>query len=145
MKKILPYIFIIGVLLSLFSCDFGNSRNTERILPEKLMKDILIDLHVSEAITGRRGGLTVHREMFREDLTAEIFEKYDIPKETFFRSYQYYLEHPIKLDSMYAQIIRVLEEKSESEKDSELDASKKIQNPSTDKGNSSDQSPPIEE
>ncbi|MCI4671466.1 MAG: DUF4296 domain-containing protein [Bacteroidia bacterium] len=130
--------------LSTLACNPENKSAEEKALPEELMRDILIDFHVAEAIAGRRGGLSVYREMFRKDLTKDILEKYDVSKETFFESYEYYMEHPSKMDSIYVQIIKILEEKGDSgEKDKAKE--KKKPNPSSLKNPPAESSPESEE
>lgn len=110
MNNLLVKILLILMLMPLLSC---KRQEKKQILSEEEMKKILMDMHISEAIAGRRGGLSVHRDMLRNDLMEDILEKYGISKETFFTSYQYYMEHPVELDSIYVQIIKVFEEKSD--------------------------------
>lgn len=122
MNKILLKILLVSFSLSLLSC---KEDDQVEIIPEDAMIHILMDIHVAEAITGRKGGLSVHRDMLRNDIVVDILEKYEIDKETFSISYQYYMEHPATLDSMYVQIIKIFEEKSDEKKKSPSSKAKK--------------------
>ncbi len=114
--KVLPiYLTLSVILLFLLGCEGGEREVPEdKIRPER-MEEILLDFHVAEAISGKGGGPVSRRSMLREDLQIEILERYGLDKETFFDSYQYYLEHPVLLDSIYSRLIRTLEERSDEE------------------------------
>ena len=110
------HLIVFGGLLSLLiflSCTGDGEISSKDVMSEEKMKSILLDFHVAEAIAGKKEGVHERKEVLREELHQEILEQYGETKETFYQSYQYYLQHPAALDSIYTSIIQILEEKSE--------------------------------
>ncbi|MEM7658589.1 MAG: DUF4296 domain-containing protein [Bacteroidota bacterium] len=101
-------LWILGilVLLGLLSCA---EEAQPQLISMEGMKDILIDIHLADAMADQNGGPLLHRKIKREDLYANIFEKYGVEKETFWQTYEYYLKHPVGLDSIYTHVLKDLE------------------------------------
>jgi hypothetical protein len=119
MKTILAYLLVMCSLCTFTACKKKSTAMPEDTIDEATMLNILLEFHQAEAIAGKKGGLAVQREMLRKDLQEEILGQYGLDKETFYQSYKYYMEHPVVLDSIYSNIIQILEEKTTGEKDTE--------------------------
>ena len=77
----------------------------EDILSHEKMQGILIDVHLSEALAGIEfvKSDTIHQVM--PQYYIQIFKKHSITKEDFFRSFDYYSEHPAELDEIYEEVL----------------------------------------
>jgi hypothetical protein len=101
------------ILLLLFSCApvTEQQERPDSILPEEKMVNILSDMHLAEALvnaTPHGGDTNTHRII---DYYGAIYTKYDVTKEVFQSSYDYYVYHPVLLDSVYSKIIIKLSDK----------------------------------
>ena len=76
------------------------------LLPEEEMQEILSQLHMADAISDTRKKHILERKTFRNDIYDQILERYGLTRKTFYESYEYYLEHPVQMDSIYQRIIR---------------------------------------
>lgn len=95
------------MIMLISSCNSLIKSKPSSIISEEKMTDILVDLHLTEAIV-RIGNDSVGHT---EDSTqlrirfAEVFKKYDTKPDQFTFSLNYYLEHIDELDKIYADVI----------------------------------------
>lgn len=89
----------------------GACQTTEQpiLLSMDAMQSLLVDIHLADAMADQNGGPLLHRKIKREDLYSNVFEKHEVEKETFWQTYEYYLKHPIMLDSIYVGVLKDLE------------------------------------
>ncbi|MEO0896892.1 MAG: DUF4296 domain-containing protein [Bacteroidota bacterium] len=116
-KKLIDQILIgaiMGLSIGICGCDEEESIPKDAI-PFEQMEEILLEFHIAEAIAGKKGGAMIQRHIMREDLHVEVLEKFGLDKETFFRSYEYYLLSPSVLDSLYGNIVDSLDLKSKGQ------------------------------
>lgn len=77
------------------------------------MAPILADLHVADAYsTLVRDSLHPNREKNYDSLakwTTQIFARHKVTMQDFNRSMDWYRDHPVELDSLYASVIPILE------------------------------------
>lgn len=114
----------LGLLLSA-GCESDSSGKNAPLPPEQ-MRVVLRDLHVVNAWVSRQGGPFSRRKDMRNEMYDEVLAKHDLDRATFHAAYQFYLEHPVALDSLYRHIKRELETDLDSlKKDQGLEVKKK--------------------
>ncbi|MDX2246123.1 MAG: DUF4296 domain-containing protein [Bacteroidia bacterium] len=89
----------------------------ENILSEEKMQVVLADIHTMEGIGDANIRHIKARKNFREDMQDEILKKHGLDRPTFLRSYEYYLNHPILMDSIYYRMIKDYDQKMEQSYD----------------------------
>lgn len=85
------------------------------------MEYILTEVHLADAVVDHLGGHLIHRNIRRDDIIDEILSTQDINREDFYDSYQYYLQHPVELDSIYTHILLQLQVLQDSMNNMEKD------------------------
>lgn len=122
MKRILHLSGLIIILLSI-AC--MNASVPEGILGEDVMKDILSDVHLTIALTQKPGRSLDQRTADREEIINSILVRHNIDRPTFFQSYDFYMQNPVLLDSIYSRVIRDMDqwqlEEQLIERDMQLD------------------------
>lgn len=106
--------WLIGAMILLLGC--GESK-PEGIIPEEEMAAILADIHIMEGVGDANIRQIIARKNFREDMQDEILKKHGLDRETFFKSYEYYIKNPILMDSMYFRMIKEYDLKMEQSYD----------------------------
>jgi len=95
-------------------------------LPPEQMRVVLRDMHVVNAWVSRQGGPFSRRKDMRNEMYDEVLAMHNLDRITFHEAYQFYLEHPTELDSLYRQIKRELETDLDSlKKEQGLEVKKK--------------------
>lgn len=112
------FIFISALWL-LSSCSNSN-KEPEGILPQKQMVDLLVDMHLSEAINGQRFRLDKTTPNFPDDLYFSICKKHGVDPDVFAKSVLYYGKHPNQYDVIYDQVLDKLAEMEEQVKKEEV-------------------------
>jgi hypothetical protein len=81
------------------------------VLPEQKMTDILEDMHIAEALvhsTPHFGDTNTRQAI---NYYQVIYQKHGVSDSIFKISYQYYMHHPVLLDSVYSEVITRLSDK----------------------------------
>lgn len=99
MKK----IAIILLLLVAVGCDKDNQ--PPDLLEVDQMIKILKEFHLGEGSISQLRLSGDQRTEMRDRLYDKLLEKYTIPRETFYSSYEYYLTQPMIMDTIYTHII----------------------------------------
>lgn len=85
-------------------------------LPPSRMEQILADLHVADAYsTMVKDSLHPNGEKNYDSLaawTAQVLTRHKVSLQEFHRSMDWYRDHPVELDSIYARSILLLEKHS---------------------------------
>ncbi len=102
----------LGLLVALQACQEAEPD----LLPQELMREVLVELHVADAYTETQSSPVTYRNALREDLYLEILEKFELEEETFRHTYEYYTSHPNLMDSLYQEVIIQLEQQLEGER-----------------------------
>lgn len=110
-------IGVMTILLMLHACSDDNYRPE---VDQETMTEILTQIHLADGWVDLKGGSLTRRKDMRNDLYDEILDQYDLDRETFYRSYQYYTDRPFVLDSMYAKIVADLEEELERKREENM-------------------------
>jgi hypothetical protein len=101
-------ILFCFVLLLLSAC----KKDAPPMTPSR-MAPILADLHVADAYSSLvRDSLHPNAEKNYDSLagwTAQIFKKHGVSLQEFNKSMDWYRDHPVELDSLYAAVIPIIE------------------------------------
>lgn len=104
--------FLIAWLVFLTACSGGKK---SPVLPIDAMVEILQEFHLAKAQVDTDHGSTKYRREEIEVFYTAILQKTDVEPALFSASYDYYLDHPVMLDTIYARVIRGLNEKMNRE------------------------------
>jgi hypothetical protein len=104
-KKYFSLHLVLAVLTLSCQSIEAEAPPSDIIQPAEMTK-ILIDLHIAEAQTMNSNirGLDT-TQAFYENLTAKIYKQYKIDTALYNRSFRWYTQHPIQLDSIYVDIV----------------------------------------
>lgn len=109
-------IFILfSILLFVASCSNGN-KVPDNVIPPKRMVNLLVEIHLSEAINGQRFRLDQTGQNFTNNLYFSICKAHAIDPRKFANSVLYYGKHPSKYDAIYDQVLNRLNEMEEKVK-----------------------------
>jgi hypothetical protein len=80
------------------------------VMNKEQMENILYDMHLAEGIVGyQSSGLDSNARKVL-GYYEQIYKKNNLTKEQFIHSYDFYIQHPVMLDSIYSNIITKLSE-----------------------------------
>ncbi len=102
------------VLILLFTLLFlGCQKQQEEVIPVGVinldtMSMIIADMHIVEAISNFRGMIDSPESSKIEEHYSAIFSTFKITPEKFRKSYDYYLEKPERMDSVYVLVLEQL-------------------------------------
>lgn len=103
-----PLFLIASFVMLLVSC----KKPTEH-MPPKEMVPILAELHLADAYSTMLHDSTGKNALKNYDSlavwTAEIFARHHVTMKTFNKSMDWYRDRPQELDSLFAQVLPVLE------------------------------------
>lgn len=104
--------FFASICLTLFwACSVPDANTIPAdVFPKEKMESILYDMHLAEgviAISPTKGDSNARRALGYYDL---IYQKHQVTKEEFKASYDFYIRHPVLMDSVYNNIIVRLSE-----------------------------------
>ncbi len=116
MKKYISLILI--VLISCLDKNEEYGTKPENLLPQSQMVAILTDMQASEGVMAIKvGGNLNTRTAQKNEYQVTILKKYGISQSAFWESYQYYTDNPKLLDTIYAQVVKELENQLPIEKE----------------------------
>ena len=98
-------LFIIAFLLLLLSC----SSEEKKVLPENVLApekftSVMIDVQIAEGMRAQ-GVEIITPDKGGKGAYDKIFQKHQITEQTFELSYNYYLDHPDKMEMIYEQVL----------------------------------------
>lgn len=103
---------LAGICTAIFFACSAPDRNAipQDVMNKQLMESVIFDMHVAEGVitTEKMQGDSSHRKVL--GLYQKVFKKYGITQEQFYKSYDFYVQHPVLLDSIYNNIISNLSE-----------------------------------
>jgi len=103
--------FILAILLSVFgSCDNEVIKKPDRLIKEKEMIDMLVDIHIAEATYNRMRYDSIVRNSSSVNFYYSVLEKYHTPDSVFERSFVYYASNPKNFEKMYREVMNKLSE-----------------------------------
>ena len=104
--KSLRGLFYGGCLLLLISC--SSEDRPSWVLGHDQMVEIMKEFYLADAIVQEYKGDLETKRKYREKLHNGILELYDLKREDFFKSYQFYIDHPYLLDTITNQVVEEL-------------------------------------
>jgi len=98
-------LFIFTFLLFLLSC----SSEEKNVLPENVLApekftSVMIDVQITEGMRAQ-GVDIITPDKGVKGAYDQIFQKHQITEKAFEQSYNYYLEHPDKMEMIYEQVL----------------------------------------
>ena len=104
----LRYFFTVVVSVLLFqSCARREEVVPKEIISPDSMVAILVDVHLAEA-TASMNRINDIQRFSAPELYPVIYKSHHTDSITFRKSFDYYLDHPKKLDKIYEQVISEL-------------------------------------
>lgn len=100
-----PVIYLI--VCGLLACACSKKGESE-ILPIDTMVFLLQSLHIAKAKIDGDNSFVKNRVTEREILYSSVLKNEGIDQQTFAHSYDYYMDHPVMLDTIYVRVIREL-------------------------------------
>jgi len=99
-------LFVPVLLFMLAACKEKFPAVPSDIIPMTKMENILIDMHIVDAVAETRTMGSGATEMkFTEQYYLQIYKNYGITKEEFLKSYLFYQNNPILLNKLYDDVL----------------------------------------
>ena len=98
MKRLL-LLLLPGLLLACQS-----SRQPDP-LPFSQMEEVMLQLHLADVYIDNNSGPLLVRQQSRYQQYLEVLQGMQVDTAHFWASYDYYLAHPVLLDSMYGRMV----------------------------------------
>ena len=110
-NKIFQTLILAMVFILNLCCQDGKKNTAEKpknLVSTKQMELILGELHMVDALVNQRGLAADSAKKMSTDFYDFIYRKYGVEKNDFNNSYQYYLNNPIEMDSIYVNVLENL-------------------------------------
>ena len=75
------------------------------IIPLKKMENILMDMHISDAVAETRTMGDINEKKISEQYYLQIYKNYGITKADFLKSYLFYQNNPVLLNKLYDELL----------------------------------------
>lgn len=103
-----PFALILIAVLLFSSCSKEEEKRPEEVLSESEMVDVMVDVHLAEAVLTRKRGENQKVDKLTDAYYQKIYEKHNITKKTFETSFSYYQQNLSDLQRIYEQVITEL-------------------------------------
>lgn len=103
-----PVIYYLFAMLILSGC-FGDNL-PKGVLPKQKMAEVLVDIHLSEAINNQKYNLSMTRDSLSEDLYLSICRKHKIERSVVEASLLFYGKHSREYIPVYEEVLNILSE-----------------------------------
>ena len=98
--------FIVFGLLFLAGCKEKFPSVPSDVIPMKKMQNILIDMHISDALAENKTmGAVITERNLSQQYYLQIYKNYGVTKEEFLKSYLFYQNNPILLNQLYDNVL----------------------------------------
>ena len=115
--------FIVLLLVSvLWACT--ENKKPEGMINQATMANVLVDVHLLESYFSVKKMKVDSSALFLQKNYDAIYKKHKITKEGFKNSFEFYENHPEKLDKLYQIVIDELSKKDAELKGSTTDSTK---------------------
>jgi len=117
----------IGLFLSccfLLALSYGCQNKEPAYLSEKKMQEILFELHLADVLAEGKGGSMGFRHAIRSEHYDEVLETFGVSRPEFYRTYVHYLNNPEVLDSIYARLVKTVDDSMEFARQEDYNMSK---------------------
>ncbi|MGM0565262.1 MAG: DUF4296 domain-containing protein [Bacteroidota bacterium] len=127
---IAPFALTLIAVLLFSSCSKEEEKRPEKVLSESEMVDVMVDVHLAEAVLTRKRGENQKVDRLTDAYYKKIYEKHDISKKTFDTSFSYYQQNLSDLQRIYEQVITEL---NKMQRKREMERKKKSEDTTDDK------------
>jgi hypothetical protein len=108
----MKHLLFIIILLSIGGCShFHDEKPPLDLIPQDKMVQILVDIHVADALVEHKCGPTNPNLPLTDALYNRIYQNYNVTAAQYKKSYKYYESHPSQIDAIYTQVITELSKK----------------------------------
>ncbi|TXE06991.1 DUF4296 domain-containing protein [Algoriphagus aquimarinus] len=97
------FLILSFCLLSLGSCGSGNK--PAGLLSEDKMVEVLIDIHITEGLTGAIPVSYDSSKVLYSLLEKDVFLKHQVSDSVFTQSMLYYLQDPAEMEQIYSRVV----------------------------------------
>jgi|GEM_PF-504889 Skp family chaperone for outer membrane proteins len=97
--------FIIGLSVVSVACSEQEKEKPAVVMDEQKMVEVMVDMHLTEAVLTRIRGAGKDVEEISDDYYENIFEKHNINKKIFDKSFSYYQRNLGDMEGIYEQVI----------------------------------------
>ncbi len=111
-KRFQIVLFLLVVVLS--ACDKPIVPKPEKLVREKQMIDMLVDIHLAEATYNKFRYDSIMRDNSSVDFYYSVLAKYEVADSVFEQSYVYYASQPKNFEKMYRKVMSKLSEMEQS-------------------------------
>lgn len=109
MKKITGILLVF--LFFMAACDQPVVEKPKPLIKEKMMIDMLVDIHLAEATFIATGGMNDQKKVGSSaDFYYSVLEKYNVPDTVFEKSFVFYASNPKNFEKMYRKVMSNLSE-----------------------------------
>jgi phage gp29-like protein len=110
-NKIFLSLILSAFLMGLFACQDGKQNTAEKpnnlVSPEK-MQQMLSELHFVDALINQKNLAADSAKKLSSDYYDFIYRKYAVTANDFNNTFQYYLNNPADMDSIYVKVLENL-------------------------------------
>ncbi len=103
--QIFRLLVLCAFLLLILGCNSEREFKRKYLIDKKEMVDVLIDIHLANALQGIPEFYKISREYDSVDINSPVFKKYGIEKAQFDSSMVYYSSKPEVLIHIYDEVI----------------------------------------
>ncbi len=96
---------LLGICLSLFLTTCSSDSRPSDIMPEDELVPVLKDLEIAYAGVDQTVKDPRKRQKKYEEMNSIVLKKYNVEKEHFYSSYQWYESQPVLLDSIFKLVL----------------------------------------
>ena len=100
MKHFIPLLFLF-----LVGCKEKFPHVPSNVIPMDKMEKILVDMHISDAVASNRAMGDLNEKKYSGQYYEQIFKNYEITREDFIKSYNFYENNPILLNKVYDDVL----------------------------------------
>ena len=100
LKYFVPLLFLV-----LAGCKEKFPSVPADIIPLKKMENILMDMHISDAVAETRTMGDINEKKITEQYYLQIYKNYGITKAEFLKSYLFYQNNPLLLNKLYDELL----------------------------------------
>lgn len=111
MKK---YLIAI-ILITMYSCSWVKNKE-ENIIEEKQFVDLLIDIHLADAVVSNEGYKLINDSVKLDLYYDYVLKKHNISRNKFKQTVIYYTKKPNEYNKIYEQVLEKLSKQEEEVK-----------------------------
>lgn len=108
MNKI--YIIALLLIFAITSCDEPPIPKPDKLIKEKQMIEMLVDIHMAEATFIHMRYDSIIKNSTSANFYYSVLEKYQVPDSLFEKSFVFYASNPRHFEEMYREVMNKLSE-----------------------------------